>query len=76
MNSSELERKPHVHVKTDNNANQTHYYISLVIAIAVGLTGVFVRFIDYNSFWLNTIADIFLIVAVIFAVRTVLRIIK
>jgi len=76
MNSSELERKPHVHVKTDNNANQTHYYIFLVIAIAVGLTGVFVRFIDYNSFWLNTVADIFLIVAVIFAVRTVLRIIK
>jgi len=76
MNSSELERKPHVHVKTDNNANQTHYYVSLVIAIAIGLTGVFVRFFDYSSFWLNTVADILLVIAVIIAVRTVLRIIK
>lgn len=76
MNSSELERKPHVHVKTDNNANQTHYYISLVIAIVVGLTGVFVRFIDYNSFWLNTVADILLVIAVIYAVKTVLQIMK
>jgi hypothetical protein len=76
MNSSELERKPHVHVKTDNNANQTHYYVSLIIAIAVGLTGVFLRFVDDNSFLLHAIANILLLVAAIFAIRTVLRIIK
>ena len=76
MNSSEFERPPHVHVKTDNNANQTHYYVTIVIAIVIGLTGVFVRFFDYNSFMLNAVADVLLAIGAIIAVRTVLRIIK
>ncbi|MGO1595688.1 MAG: hypothetical protein ACTHZ1_13690 [Sphingobacterium sp.] len=29
---------------TDNNANRTEYYVSLVVAIAIGLVGVFIRF--------------------------------
>lgn len=63
------------HVKTDNNANQTHYYITLVIAIAIGLVGVFGRFIQ-DSFLVNTISNILLFVAAILAIRTVLRILK
>ena len=30
---------------TDNNANQTAYYVSLTVAIVIGLVGVFIRFV-------------------------------
>lgn len=67
--------EPRPHVKTDNNANQTHYYITLVIAIAIGLAGVFVRFIQ-DSFLFTSIANILLIIASVIAIKTVLRILK
>jgi len=67
--------EPRTHVKTDNNANQTHYYITLVIAIAIGLVGVFGRFIQ-DSFLVNSISNILLFVAAVLAIRTVLRILK
>ena len=67
--------EPRPHVKTDNNANQTHYYITLVIAIAIGMAGVFVRFIQ-DSFLFTSIANILLIIASVIAIRTVLRILK
>lgn len=67
--------EPRPHVKTDNNANQTHYYVTLVIAIAIGLAGVFVRFIQ-DSFLFTSIANILLIIASVIAIRTVLRILK
>jgi hypothetical protein len=72
MNSKIEPRPP---VKTDNNANQTHYYVSLVIAIAIGLAGVFVRFIQ-DSFLFTSIANILLIIASVFAIRIVLQILK
>jgi len=67
--------EPRPHVKTDNNANQTHYYVTLVIAIAIGMAGVFVRFIQ-DSFLFTSIANILLIIASVIAIRTVLRILK
>lgn len=67
--------EPRPHVKTDNNANQTHYYVTLVIAIAIGMAGVFVRFIQ-DSFLFTSIANILLLVASVIAIRTVLRILK
>ena len=71
--NSKVEPRPHV--KTDNNANQTHYYTTLVIAIVIGLAGVFGRFIQ-DTFIVNAIANILLIVASVLAIRTVLQIMK
>ena len=72
MNSKVESRPP---VKTDNNANQTHYYIILTVAIVIGLVGVFFRFID-DTFLINTISNILLVVASFIAIRTVLQIMK
>lgn len=63
------------HVKTDNNANQTHYYVTLVIAIGLGLVGVFFRFLQ-DSFLFTSISNIILIIASFIAIKTVFRIIK
>lgn len=57
--------------KTINNeANQTQYYVSMAIAIVVGIIGVFIRFVpdlitslDQHTFLFSTIANIALIVA-------------
>lgn len=68
--------EPRVHVKTDNNANQTYYYVYIAIAVAVGMFGVFGRFINEDSSLLVTIANVSLVVAVIFAVSTVFKIMK
>jgi len=71
--NSKVEPRPHV--KTDNNANQTHYYITLVVAIAIGLVGTFFRFID-DTFLINAISNVLLLVASIIAIRVVLQIMK
>ena len=64
--------------KTDNNANQTHYYKTLVVAIVLGLIGVFIRFVpdvcrnfDQHVSLFSAIANICLAVAAIIAFRTV-----
>lgn len=66
---------------TDNNANQTHYYVSLTIAIAIGLFGVFVRFVpdvitslNQSTFLFSLIANIALLVASFIAFKTVFAI--
>ena len=63
---------------TDNNANRTEYYVSLTIAIAIGLVGVFIRFVPDVVTALNQmgslfswIANIALIVAAFLAFRVV-----
>lgn len=71
--NSKVEPRPHV--KTDNNANQAHYYITLVVAIAIGLVGTFFRFID-DTFLINAISNVLLLVASIIAIRVVLQIMK
>lgn len=67
--------EPRPHVSTDNNANQTHYYVTLVIAVAFGLAGTFFRFLQ-DSFLFTSISNILLIIGIIIALRTVFRIMK
>jgi len=78
MENTVAERQPK---KTDNNANQTHYYVSLTVAIVIGLFGVFVRFVpdvvpalDQMTFLFSTIANIAILVASYLAFKVVFAI--
>jgi hypothetical protein len=59
----------------DNNANETKYYITLVVAIILGVAGTFVRFIQ-DSFLFTSIANVLLIIASVIAINTVFKIMK
>ncbi|WP_090971013.1 hypothetical protein [Parapedobacter composti] len=61
--------------KTDNNANKTHYYVTLAVAVAIGMAGTFVRFID-DSVLLSAISNILLAVGWFIVFRVVFRIMK
>lgn len=61
--------------KTDNNANQTHYYTTLALAVAIGLAGTFVRFI-HDSFLVSAISNILLALGWFIVFRVVFRIMK
>ncbi len=69
-----LEQKP-VHISTDNNANQTSYYVTLTVAVVFGLAGTFFRFIQ-DSFLFTSIANILLIIGSYIAITTVFKILK
>lgn len=63
---------------TDNNANQTHYYVSLTVAIIIGLVGVFIRFLpdeisalNQYTFLFSTIANVAILVAAFLAFKIV-----
>ncbi|NGF56632.1 hypothetical protein G5B35_24770 [Parapusillimonas sp. SGNA-6] len=78
MENTAVERQPK---KTDNNANQTHYYVTLTIAVAIGLFGVFVRFVpdvipalDQLTFVFSLVANIAMIVATFIAFKVVFAI--
>ena len=71
--ANSAEQRPHV--STNNNANQTHYYVTLLIAIAFGLAGTFFRFIQ-DSFLFTSISNILLIIGSFIAFRTVFKIMK
>ncbi len=67
MENRAAERQPKT---TDNNANQTHYYVSLTVAIVIGLIGVFIRFVpdvvtalNQQTFLFSTIANVAILVA-------------
>lgn len=75
MENRAAERQPKT---TDNNANQTHYYVSLTVAIVIGLIGVFIRFVpdvvtalDQHTFLFSTIANIAILVASFMAFKIV-----
>lgn len=64
--------------KTDNNANQTHYYVTLTVAIVLGLIGVFIRFVpdvftsfDQHVSLFSAIANISIVVASLIAFKAV-----
>jgi hypothetical protein len=61
--------------KTDNNANQTHYYVTLTIAVAIGLAGTFFRFVN-DSFLVSAISNILLALGWFIVFRVVFRIMK
>jgi len=64
--------------KTDNNANRTEYYVTLTVAIVIGMVGVFIRFVpdvvpslDQMTFIFSLIANILMVVASIMAFKVV-----
>jgi hypothetical protein len=57
------------------NANDTRHYILLVIAIIIGLVGVFLRFAGDASVW-SIASNIILIIGVIVAFKAVFAILK
>ncbi|WPU93379.1 hypothetical protein SNE25_29090 [Mucilaginibacter sabulilitoris] len=59
------------------NANSEKHYKILVVAIAIGITGVFIRFAgDENSTYFSWIANILLVLGVAIGLRSVFRIIS
>jgi len=75
MENTVAQRQPK---KTDNNANKTEYYVSLSIAIVIGIIGVFIRFVpdvipslDQSASLFSWIANILLLLASIMACRVV-----
>jgi len=71
--STTIEQRPAK--KTDNNANETRHYVILTIAIAIGLVGVFLRFVQ-DSFTLSMVSNILLAIGWLIAFRVVFRILK
>lgn len=61
--------------KTDNNANQTGYYLTLMVAVILGLAGTFLRFLQ-DSFTLSMISNLLLLIGWIIVFRTVFKIMK
>ena len=64
--------------KTDNNANRTEYYVTLTVAIVIGLLGVFIRFVPdvlpalgQMTFLFSLIANVLLLAASIIAFKVV-----
>ncbi|MGN0003259.1 MAG: hypothetical protein ACI35V_07480 [Sphingobacterium composti] len=78
MENTTAQRQPKT---TDNNANQTHYYVTLTIAIILGLFGVFVRFVpdevsalNQYTFLFSLIANVAIVIASIIAFKVVFKI--
>ena len=64
-------------MESTQNANSEQHYKVLVLAIVIGIAGVFIRFAgDENSTYFSWIANLLLIVGVAIGLRTVFRIIK
>ena len=59
----------------DNGANETKHYVSLVVAIVLGLIGTFGRFIQ-DSFLATSVANVFLIIGAVYAISIVFKIMK
>ncbi|MDR6940275.1 hypothetical protein [Mucilaginibacter pocheonensis] len=59
------------------NANSEKHYKVLVIAIAIGITGVFIRFAgDENSTYFSWIANLLLILGVFIGLKAIFKIIS
>lgn len=61
--------------RTLNNANETHYYVTLAVAVVIGMVGVFLRFAQ-DSTLLSGISWALLTIAWIIVFRVVFRIMK
>ena len=78
MENTAAQRQPKT---TDNNANQTHYYVTLTIAIIIGLFAVFVRFVpdevnalNQYTFLFSLIANVAVLIASFIAFKVVFKI--
>src|SRR3546814_2888068 len=45
--STTVEKRPAR--KTINNANETHHYVTLAVAVAIGMVGVFLRYVQDST---------------------------
>ena len=61
--------------KTDNNANNTSHYVTLAVAVVIGLVGTFLRFVQ-DSFTLSMISNVLLAIGWIIVFRVIFRILK
>ena len=61
--------------KTENNANETHHYVTLAVAVAIGMLGTFLRYV-YDSTLLSAISWVLLAIGSLIACRVVFRIMK
>lgn len=56
-------------------ANDTKNYLILTVAIMIGMVGVFFRFLG-DSFFFTSVSNVFLIIAILIALRGVFTILK
>lgn len=68
-----LEKRPAR--KTENNANETRHYVTLAVAVAIGMVGTFLRFAQ-DSTLLSVISWVLLAIGWLIAFRVVFRIMK
>jgi len=62
-------------MNTAQNANETRHYILLVVAIVIGLVGVYLRFAG-DSPALSAVSNLIMVIAVVLSLRTVFAIMK
>ncbi|HEK22376.1 MULTISPECIES: hypothetical protein [unclassified Mucilaginibacter] len=56
------------------NANSEKHYIALILAVAIGLVGVFIRFADFH--WASATGNILMGIGTILVLRAVFAILK
>lgn len=61
-------------MNSTENANDESHYILIVIAIIIGITGVYLRFADFH--YATILANIILIIGVGIALKAVFAILK
>ncbi|WP_262248414.1 hypothetical protein [Parapedobacter soli] len=61
--------------QTINNANETRHYVTLAIAVVIGMTGVFLRYLQ-DSTLLSAISWVLLAIGWLIVFRVVFRIMK
>ncbi|MDF2431608.1 MAG: hypothetical protein JWP44_1239 [Mucilaginibacter sp.] len=61
-------------MNSTEQANSESHYLLLVVAIVIGITGVYLRFVDFN--YSSFIANILLIIGVLIALKAVFAILK
>jgi hypothetical protein len=62
-------------MNTAENANETRHYILLVIAIVIGIVGVYFRFLG-DSFFYTSVSNVIFIIGIIIALKAVFSIMK
>lgn len=62
-------------MSTVEQANDTKHYILIVIAIIIGLVGVYLRFAG-DTFALSSVSNLIMIVAIVIALKGVFDIMK
>jgi uncharacterized Tic20 family protein len=61
-------------MNTTENANKESHYILIVVALIIGLVGIYLRFADFR--YVNIVSNIILIIGVLVALKAVFAILK